>query len=595
MSDQEPNWSLLPYRAEEFFGLAQGYGLQDLRRAYGRLIRIYKPERSPKEFQQIRAAYELLDAAVRYGTGSDASVEINNPGPVTRAKRGLDPSRQLWEEPEPESPLEEVTPPVENTQEPIQNHEPVQTQEPIQNPEPSKTQKPRRHPEPRRKPIWERLETESAADIYAELKQQPQKSRRDYTALAILSDLIATAAADSQSADTVRDGPLTFTRWLLLGLDEYPEDPGLLRMLQAHLADPVPPDTSLSLVELIARHIKTDTYYRLTERLWLRLLRQLDFERFREALENCESLILDSQSDHRIVFYLSLLRPAFWKADEAWLEQKRGQIEFEYRRLPTWAEEELEFLDQLREYRDLRQAFVLRGSIQQLMDRAILNYCSADELAADLGFLECQHALACSSDEILHSFPLDKTDYTQLLLVWSGIAKEVSSRARVQEQALSPKSFERRVRGLAVDLVGDSNNGCLYGGLVVLVMIVALVFAFHHGSQAFTALFFHGALFDALRQAGGVFGVLVIAGTVVYLGLDLHQQMLRRRYLDMWRPRILTFLESGPYVYSEVVNVMHGLTKSKDDTLSDTDEVAKFMKNDVALEIYLTAHRLLVG
>ena len=60
-SEPEADWSLLPHHPVQFFGLEDGFDNRQLKRAYNRLIRIYKPERSPAEFQRIRAAYEQLD------------------------------------------------------------------------------------------------------------------------------------------------------------------------------------------------------------------------------------------------------------------------------------------------------------------------------------------------------------------------------------------------------------------------------------------------------------------------------------------------------------------------------------------------------
>ena len=65
MSD--PAWHHLPHDPRSFFDLAEGFDRRDLKRAYGKLIRQFKPETHPQEFQRIRAAYEQLENAERYG------------------------------------------------------------------------------------------------------------------------------------------------------------------------------------------------------------------------------------------------------------------------------------------------------------------------------------------------------------------------------------------------------------------------------------------------------------------------------------------------------------------------------------------------
>src|SRR3954471_5593366 len=65
----EPDWSLLPRDPVRFFGLAEGFDRRELKRCYNQLIRRFKPEKHPQEFQRIRAAYEQLDSGIRYGLG----------------------------------------------------------------------------------------------------------------------------------------------------------------------------------------------------------------------------------------------------------------------------------------------------------------------------------------------------------------------------------------------------------------------------------------------------------------------------------------------------------------------------------------------
>ncbi len=70
-SPAEPDWNLLPHDPVQFFGLEPGFDRRALKRRYNELIRQFKPERFPQEFQRIRAAYEQLDEAVRYGQSTD--------------------------------------------------------------------------------------------------------------------------------------------------------------------------------------------------------------------------------------------------------------------------------------------------------------------------------------------------------------------------------------------------------------------------------------------------------------------------------------------------------------------------------------------
>ena len=71
-SASPPDWSLLPHNPVGFFELSNDFDRKTLKRKYNQLIRQYKPEKAPAEFQKIRAAYELLDGRLRYGASPAA-------------------------------------------------------------------------------------------------------------------------------------------------------------------------------------------------------------------------------------------------------------------------------------------------------------------------------------------------------------------------------------------------------------------------------------------------------------------------------------------------------------------------------------------
>jgi hypothetical protein len=55
LPDDPARWPTDPH---ELLGVPRNVGPLDLRRAYTRLIRTYKPEQFPEQFRHIRAAYE---------------------------------------------------------------------------------------------------------------------------------------------------------------------------------------------------------------------------------------------------------------------------------------------------------------------------------------------------------------------------------------------------------------------------------------------------------------------------------------------------------------------------------------------------------
>ncbi len=57
----DPDWSLAEDDPRAFFGLAADATLTDLKRAYARLIKVWKPDKFPSEFKKIRRAFEELE------------------------------------------------------------------------------------------------------------------------------------------------------------------------------------------------------------------------------------------------------------------------------------------------------------------------------------------------------------------------------------------------------------------------------------------------------------------------------------------------------------------------------------------------------
>jgi hypothetical protein len=82
LSDDPAGWPVDPY---ELLGVDRGCDEKVLRRAYSRLIRKYRPEQHPDEFQKIRDAYDLargmLDiSGISQGWDGDWQVAVERPG-----------------------------------------------------------------------------------------------------------------------------------------------------------------------------------------------------------------------------------------------------------------------------------------------------------------------------------------------------------------------------------------------------------------------------------------------------------------------------------------------------------------------------------
>lgn len=80
MSELPDDLHRWPHDPFALLGLDRQAGFRDLRRAYARLIRQYKPEHHPEQFRRIREAYEALEPLLRAQESAD-----EQPAPVVPA------------------------------------------------------------------------------------------------------------------------------------------------------------------------------------------------------------------------------------------------------------------------------------------------------------------------------------------------------------------------------------------------------------------------------------------------------------------------------------------------------------------------------
>jgi hypothetical protein len=98
LPDDPARWPTDPH---ELLGVPREVGPHDLRRAYTRLIRTYKPEQFPEQFRRIRAAYEAALRLAEFLAGAACGLATQEPLPLSRERQAaFDPAEDanaLWE------------------------------------------------------------------------------------------------------------------------------------------------------------------------------------------------------------------------------------------------------------------------------------------------------------------------------------------------------------------------------------------------------------------------------------------------------------------------------------------------------------------
>jgi len=555
----EPDWSLLPHDPEKFFGLGEFYDRRDLKRAYNQLLKQFKPEKHPEEFQRLRSAYEALEQQLRYAAGgSPLSMPISTAGwdvqpGATPADAGASSGR-----PRPASALPE----------------PVQ---------------------PRVIPWHTRVQSESVETLAAELREQTDKSAYDYYCLALMADALPDAE------------PLAMVRWLLAGLKEHPQDPALFAMLAQALRNPLPAKLLATVLPAVAKVVRDDRFYFLTEPLWDQLLARGDFGDFARLLQGCESQLRDHRIAGKLTFYLHILRPALWRADDQWIEQAVELLDSHSSELGKQFELELEIFSQLRAYRDIRDDFLDGDPVRAALDSVIQDYCLLKDFEAEQSFLRFQVLLGSGDLDVLSAFePEADAVCMAVYQTWNWIELDMAMRFGVDfntdDSDEGVRQLRKSVRTLLRGL--EARGRSMFSGQAAAWVVTAYQTTRWFSYPIIFCLLMLGPWLFAPKMQGEVWVLLTIGMVVVsfFLGrlfsakllLPFWQMMYRRLlnacYRRLWRGELLQFIRDRYLSYDALRAT---LIDMQGDGLNCTNALLAFAMGDVSLAMGASALRFL--
>lgn len=399
----QPNWDVLPHDPQAFFGLAEGFDRRDLKRSYSKLIRVYKPERHPAEFQRIRAAYEQLDRELRYGRS------------VETAKLPA----QRWDE------IAAATEQEDRDEQPTNREKPT---------------KRRSVPEQ----LVDRVLSESPQRVYDEIAERADKSPYDYYCLAVLSDLL-------KPRKTTR-----FSRWLVKGIEAHPFEPNLLYLLREDLTRTAREADLPDLLEACAKAVPRDDYFALTEPAWERLLRTIPFTEFVGLLERCEAHLRDISISYRVTFMMRVLRHAVWSGEREWVDEAFAFVEQNFQEIPPALENEIELLAAVAHYTALREQFLehrLGGKpLREQMDNALRQYMTQEAAIGDQAVLEVQLAILEDPTAAITSFPHEDDEAVAAFYhAWAWAASDVGERYGTTSSQIDGRLWQEQYTDMLLD------------------------------------------------------------------------------------------------------------------------------------------------
>lgn len=611
MSDlEQPQWNLLPQRPREFFGLEIGFDRTDLKRAYNKWLRRFKPDKSPTEFQRIRAAYEYLESGLRYGRNIEyQSQEIVDD---STSDSPSETHIRLPDEQSNNDSLSDVSTPNNGcTNEPSDTEAQIDSRgaEQIDNgtDRHDSNQIAPRPPKPNPTDwLLNALAESSPIDVYEELARRSDKSARDYYGLAVLSD--ALDAFNSDSEQHIYSQPPTcrkveprhrFYQWIVAGLVEHPTDTELQVLLRHYATlNPFTVDELESLLTQTAESISTDSFYFLTEPMWTRYLSATHWERFQATLAHCESKIRDHLVFSRCTFYVYLLRRAAWKAPLEWLDAKLREIEENQGFIHFHLEQDLELTTQLIDFRRQEFQFVLKGEVSRRIAKSLREFCELDEELSFRTVVATQAFIAANPAQLFEEFKLTPDENIDVLRPWLWVSHGALDRvdsADVNAIPIHPneatlsvlRELDRTFPSRAVDIL----NLQRYGALIVFVGLYYLI-TLPIGILVSEAINIESSFLVYLLIATAVVVYLIYRYSrrcEVWLKRRFFRRVVERHYMKYWRHMIARLFAASHFDYHTIRDSIVGVCHSHESHLHVSTWMPHLYPRDIALVVYSMA------
>lgn len=552
----EPDWNLLPHDPVRFFRLSAGFDRRELKRSYNELLRRFKPERFPVEFQRIRAAYEQLENALRYGQSTEPVVSPVNPAEPVEWKQETPAAAPLGAKR-----FDELQPTA-------------------------------------RAPLHERIKSGNVSEIYRELKDKPGKSPYEFYALAVISDAVD------------RQGGKQFIRWILEGLTAHPNEVGLSRLLHAYCNGPVETEHCPELLLACSRVVREELFFPLTEPLWRQLLRSQKFSEFRTTLEQCEANLKGIHIDNRLAFYLQILKPAIWVADLEWIRASYQFVEQNFDRIPKFLDYDLEILSRLRAYSEIREQFVQGNEMRQALDRAMRDYFSEDQLTGDQSVLACQVQMAQDSSQLAGAFAdFGNPMYSAFFAVWIWVSYDVGERhVEPPKETTNQTIWHDRTRMLLNQLEQQTKKSRLgfkwamrrlfYGGMQVVGFFACIFVVCVFVAGVSTTYLFNSHKYDAVAVLALFAGI----GLSFFILWRVNKWWTKRHwrpfqleiagdcYRQIWQREIINFLARSHLPHQTLRAYIHSFPNYA----NSTAWVKHYFDLDFSLPMFAIAHHFVV-
>lgn len=551
----EPDWDLLPDQPQAFFELEDGHSRTDLKRAYTRWIKRFKPERYPQEFQRIRSAFEFLEGLLRHG-GTGA------PRPAAPAPWPAQPSAERAPSPEP-------------------------------GPGPAPPQ-----PSPPQIDALAVLEEQGPAALAKALREHRHKSPRAWVQFALLEEEL--------SGD-----PLAAIQQLLAGIVATGRPNELYPVLWGLLRDPRPAAEAARLVHELSEAtdpiepegvpaqgpgsgaIPAASYWHLTEQLWIELARGLSSDQALRLMQRCARRVGPGGEAGRLMVCLRLMRTAAPTASAEWLDSMRADLLEHVTEFHPDVRDELDLTLWLHEALDARAELDATREPGPLLDSALMAILAGEEVAADRAFLEAMVWIGDHRAEHLAQLPPDHIlpiGVTGPLDYW---ASELDGRS-AEKPSLGATTAKRRVVELLQRIERRTDRhwlGRVWG--LISFAFMGLFFALLIVPWATAG---HFELTDNGPVLLACAGWTILMAGAYFRGLPARllgrcwRPFAQRLYRDLWRNMVADFLAETPL---PIEAFLHHCSQVDSPGITNQYHLVLNVDGDSGLELYALARRFL--
>lgn len=560
--NNDPCWDLLPQQPARFFELAEPFDMKDLKRAYNRLIRRFKPEQFPAEFQRIRSAYEALSDALRF----------NVPLSSTTASRDVDFSESQQAASRPQSH-------DSGSIDDVARHD-------------AKRDRPQRTRRPSLSAtMLERLAQESPRAIYSDLRVKVTKSADDFFALAVLSDLVEPVEVS---------GHEMFFRWLVDGLAEHPEDWRLADLARNYLREIQSHASLIEHLEALAKKSPPERLQFVCERAWERLFREAKFSDYRATFVAFSQQLERSREESLVAFYAHAVRFLVWELDDELAEELRQILSTAGDETSWWVQQQVEIGLELLEYRKARAKFLAHAPWCAKVDAALRSWCVLPESQGDQAMLDCHFYISQQGSRLLGNDLQSDLPVDAIVVAWHHASADVLERQpdppELDPEACHEQAFASMIRIVRQGRRSGNHHTSLtlfVGSAILAIALVPIAIAL---LVRMIMYFADGAvLFGVLSLLALV--VLIPLGLVAavagfFVGVRLNRITYSRRGI---RAELMNLMRAAPLSTRELIHLIEAQEDRKfgenDTQVSDTAHIAKGMRNDAVLMLFNLAQR----